>query len=62
MSGSVRNQKIDVVRGFSAVIVVWGHVIQYGIGGVSFANDNFIYRVIYSFHMRCLCGFAVSLL
>lgn len=62
MDVAERNEKVDVVKGLAAFTVVWGHVIQYIKGGVSLANDDIIYNVIYSFHMPLfmwLSGFTV---
>lgn len=45
----------DVVKGFSILLVVLGHSINYG-NGVDYLRheafyDNFLFKVIYSFHM-----------
>ena len=50
-----RNVLLDILRGFSIILVVVGHCIQYGSGNV-FLNDNLFYNnpifiFIYSFHM-----------
>ena len=51
----VRNAKIDELRGFAITLVVLGHCIQYGSGYDYLLSesywDNWIFRVIYSFHM-----------
>lgn len=46
-----RNKTIDIIRGFAVFLVLWGHVIQYfTIDGFAF-YDNYLYKLIYSFHM-----------
>lgn len=50
-----RNTYIDIVKGFAIILVVLGHSIQFGSGYDFRANaecfDNWLYRIIYSFHM-----------
>ena len=43
----LRNEKIDIVRGFAAVVVVMGHVL-YRFNGY---NDNLLFNIIFSFQM-----------
>lgn len=45
-----RNGRIDFIKGAAAFLVLWGHIIQYGITDYSFFEDP-MYRMIYSFHM-----------
>lgn len=46
-----RNDVLDIVKGIAAVLVVWGHAIQYfSTGGFDFWESS-IFRIIYSFHM-----------
>ena len=50
-----RNTYIDIIKGFAIILVVLGHSIQFGSGYDFRANaecfDNWLYRIIYSFHM-----------
>lgn len=50
-----RERLPDVLRGFAALLVVFGHCIQEGSGAAFSQNtayfDNRIYQLIYSFHM-----------
>ena len=46
-----RNDVLDIVKGIAAILVVWGHTIQYfSVGGFDFWESS-IFRMIYSFHM-----------
>lgn len=46
-----RNEVIDTIKGIAAVLVVWGHSIQYlSVNGLEFW-DSKVFQVIYSFHM-----------
>lgn len=45
-----RNLQIDIIKGISIVLVLWGHMIQNLSSGDSYYND-WIFRTIYSFHM-----------
>jgi len=44
----IRDNRLDVMKGILILLVVLGHVIQRNI--VNY-EDNFIFRIIYSFHM-----------
>ena len=50
-----RNTYIDIIKGFAIILVVLGHSIQFGSGYDFRANaecfNNWLYRIIYSFHM-----------
>ena len=50
-----RNQYLDVLKGFTIVLVVLGHCIQYGAGNVMLNESLFyehpVFKFIYSFHM-----------
>lgn len=48
MANKSRNSKIDVLKGIAILLVVLGHTIQYSEANF---DDNFLYRIIYSFHM-----------
>lgn len=41
----------DVCRGIAIFLVVWGHVLQQGLNGVTDVSENVIFKIIYSFHM-----------
>ena len=41
----------DVCRGIAIFLVVWGHILQRGLSGISDINENVIFKIIYSFHM-----------
>lgn len=45
-----RNNSVDELRGIAILLVVIGHVIQYVFSPEGFDN-NFIFRIAYSFHM-----------
>lgn len=50
-----RNQYLDILRGLAAVLMVFGHCLQYG-NGTEFVKsnaffDNTFFALIYSFHM-----------
>lgn len=50
-----RDETIDAIKAFAIFCVIFGHCIQYG-SGCAFIEgskyyENFIFRVIYSFHM-----------
>lgn len=46
-----RNDVLDIVKGVAAILVVWGHAIQYfSTGGIDFWESS-VFRIIYSFHM-----------
>lgn len=50
-----KNKSIDLIKGFTIILVVLGHCIQFG-SGADYMNqniffDNFIFKLIYSFHM-----------
>ncbi len=45
---NIRNALIDATKGFAIILVVLGHSIQ---SFVTNFDDNFIFRIIYSFHM-----------
>lgn len=44
----MRDKKIDFLKGFAIILVVLGHVVQYGHPNY---NENIVYKLIYSFHM-----------
>ena len=50
-----RNEKIDVLRGWAIILVVFGHCMEYASGHEFFSvngiYNNLIFKVIYSFHM-----------
>ena len=46
-----RDHRIDFLRGVAIFLVLWGHVIQYGTPGSLDFSDNWMYKIIYSFHM-----------
>lgn len=52
--------EIDILRGFATILVVLGHILQYSMmQNEAFYND-FLFKVIYSFHMplfMCISGF-----
>jgi len=41
----------DLSRGFAIFLVIWGHVIQQGLYGVTDVTENLVFKWIYSFHM-----------
>ena len=45
-----RIEFIDSLKGFAILLVLWGHSIQYLCSGIDFFQ-NFIFKIIYSFHM-----------
>lgn len=45
-----RNIKIDIIKGISIFLVLWGHYIQYTTLDEGY-YDNWIFKIIYSFHM-----------
>lgn len=45
-----RDVTIDILKGFSIILVVLGHTIQYIYAPYNY-DDNWIFKVIYSFHM-----------
>lgn len=45
-----RNIVIDVSKGVAIILVVIGHVIQFGTSGEGFWDNN-LFKIIYSFHM-----------
>lgn len=58
-----RNEKIDVLRGWAIILVVFGHCMEYASGHEFFSvngiYNNLIFKVIYSFHMllfACISG------
>lgn len=42
----------DAYKGFLIALVVLGHSIQYSLGDIN-AEENYLWRIIYSFHMPC---------
>lgn len=50
-----RNQFLDIVRGVTIILMVFGHCLQYGNGTEFIENSGFFYnrlfQLIYSFHM-----------
>ena len=50
-----RNNYLDIAKGIAALLMVWGHCIQFGNGSIFLQQqcyyDDVIYRSIYSFHM-----------
>lgn len=64
MNEKPRNELIDFLKGFLISLVVLGHCIQYGSGEDYLAKglfyDNFLFKLIYSFHMpffMAICGY-----
>lgn len=58
MSSQNRLYAFDILKAFACFLVVWGHVVQYGMNTYSF--DNPVLKFIYSFHMSLfmvLCGY-----
>lgn len=58
-----RNEKIDVLRGWAIILVVFGHCMEYASGHEFFSvngiYNNLIFKAIYSFHMplfACISG------
>jgi fucose 4-O-acetylase-like acetyltransferase len=50
-----RNELLDIIKGISIILVVFGHCIQFG-NGINFLNsniffDDIFFKIIYSFHM-----------
>lgn len=45
-----RDLRIDAIKGFLIFLVLWGHVIQ-NITSNEGYYDDWIFRIIYSFHM-----------
>lgn len=41
----------DVSRGLAIFLVIWGHVIQQGLDGITAVAENVVFKWIYSFHM-----------
>lgn len=59
----MREDRIDVLRGWAVILVVFGHCIEYTSGHDFFlthsAYNNFVFKIIYSFHMplfACISG------
>lgn len=47
-----RNNFIDVAKGLAIFLMLWGHCIQYCVGGSNvYYFDNAVFKTIYSFHM-----------
>ena len=50
-----RNNCLDIAKGIAALLMVWGHCIQFGNGSTFLQQqcyyDDVAYRLIYSFHM-----------
>lgn len=46
-----RNRQIDLLKGIAVFLVLWGHCLQYMSLGSFDYYENFMYRIIYSFHM-----------
>ena len=46
----MRNLGIDILKSIAIFLVIYGHILQYGIGGGN-PPDTLIFRIIYSFHM-----------
>lgn len=58
MDNNNRIVALDVLKAFAIFIVVWGHVIQFGL--TTECYDEPIYKFIYTFHMplfMVLCGY-----
>ena len=58
-----RNIRLDLIKAVAIIMVVVGHAIQFGCGADYTENlsfyDNWIYKIIYSFHMpvfMCVSG------
>lgn len=50
-SNNVRNEFLDIIKGITIFLVIWGHTIQYcSIGKFDFF-ENIVFKIIYSFHM-----------
>lgn len=59
----MREDRIDVLRGWAVILVVFGHCIEYASGHEFFlthsAYNNCVFKIIYSFHMplfACISG------
>lgn len=46
---SIRLQAFDAIKFFAIYLVLWGHAIQYVMGGDY--ENNLVFRTIYAFHM-----------
>ena len=46
----MRDKRLDFIKGTAAFLVLWGHMVQYGITESSFYEDP-MYKLIYAFHM-----------
>ena len=44
----MRDKRIDYLKGFTIILVILGHVVQYGHTDY---DENVVYNIIYSFHM-----------
>lgn len=55
MEGKTREPLLDFIKAYAIILVVIGHCMQYGSGNEYFVKelyfDNFIFKIIYSFHM-----------
>ena len=45
----MRDKRLDFIKGTAAFLVLWGHMVQYGITESSFYEDP-MYKLIYAFH------------
>ena len=58
-SSETRNEYLDIVKYFTIFCVLWGHVVQQSCM-LENPNIDYIYRIIYTFHMPLfmgLCGY-----
>lgn len=46
-----RNRTIDLIKGVAVILVIWGHFIQFSTAGSYDFFSDFIFKLIYSFHM-----------
>lgn len=46
-----RNITIDLIKGVAVILVIWGHFIQFSTAGTYDFFGDFVFKLIYSFHM-----------
>lgn len=46
-----RNVTIDLIKGIAVILVIWGHFIQFSTAGNYDFYGDFVFKLIYSFHM-----------
>ena len=49
----IGHRRMDTIGflGIAIFLVIWGHVLQQGLNGVTDVSENVIFKIIYSFHM-----------